>query len=79
MKTRLYTVLQAEVGEWSQAELCYPSRVTHETINAIKTGRSNPSTPPWLSRITARLFGKHVEEMFLDQESRAGNIGEYQI
>jgi putative transcriptional regulator len=41
--------------------------VTRQTINAIETGRYDPSLP--LAIKIARLFGKHVEEIFLDQES----------
>ena len=65
MKTRL-RVLRAEV-EWSQAELATRVGVTRQTINAIETGRYDPSLP--LAIRIARLFGKHVEEIFLDQES----------
>jgi putative transcriptional regulator len=66
MKTRL-RVLRAEV-EWSQAELATRVGVTRQTINAIETGRYDPSLP--LAIKIAQLFGKHVEEIFLDQESR---------
>ena len=66
MKTRL-RVLRAEV-EWSQAELATRVGVTRQTINAIETGRYDPSLP--LAMKIARLFGKHVEEIFLDQESQ---------
>jgi len=65
MKTRL-RVLRAEV-EWSQAELATRVGVTRQTINAIETGRYDPSLP--LAIKIARIFGKHVEEIFLDQES----------
>ncbi len=65
MKTRL-RVLRAEV-EWSQAELATRVGVTRQTINAIETGRYDPSLP--LAIKIARLFSKHVEEIFLDQES----------
>lgn len=65
MKTRL-RVLRAEM-EWSQAELATRVGVTRQTINAIETGRYDPSLP--LAIKIARLFGKHVEEIFLDQES----------
>jgi putative transcriptional regulator len=53
--------------EWSQAELATRVGVTRQTINAIETGRYDPSLP--LAIKIARLFGKHVEEIFLDQES----------
>jgi putative transcriptional regulator len=65
MKTRL-RVLRAEV-EWSQAELATRVGVTRQTINAIETGKYDPSLP--LAIKIARLFGKHVEEIFLYQET----------
>jgi putative transcriptional regulator len=65
MKTRL-RVLRAEV-EWSQAELATRVGVTRQTINAIETGKYDPSLP--LAIKIARLFGKHVEEIFLYQEN----------
>jgi putative transcriptional regulator len=37
------------------------------TINSIETGRYDPSLP--LAIKIARLFGKHVEEVFLYDES----------
>ena len=65
MKTRL-RVLRAEM-EWSQAELATRVGVTRQTINAIETGKYDPSLP--LAIKIARLFSKHVEEIFLYQES----------
>lgn len=67
MKTRL-RVLRAEV-EWSQAELATRVGVTRQTINAIETGRYDPSLP--LALKIARIFGKHVEEIFFDEEGKA--------
>jgi len=66
MKTRL-RVLRAE-REWSQAELATAVGVTRQTINSIETGRYDPSLP--LAIKIARLFGKHVEEVFLYDESQ---------
>ena len=61
MKTRL-RVLRAE-REWSQAELAEAVGVSRQTINAIETGKYDPSLP--LAFKIARLFGKTVEEVFL--------------
>jgi putative transcriptional regulator len=61
MKTRL-RVLRAEV-EWTQADLAERLGVSRQTINAIETGKSDPSLP--LAMRIARLFGKTVEEVFL--------------
>src|SRR5271169_4878116 len=65
MKTRL-RVLRAE-KEWSQAELATAVNVTRQTINSIETGRYDPSLP--LAIKIARLFGKHVEDVFFFEES----------
>jgi putative transcriptional regulator len=65
MKTRL-RVLRAE-KEWSQAELAAQVGVARGTINAIETGKYDPSLP--LGFKIARVFGKTVEEVFLYQES----------
>jgi putative transcriptional regulator len=65
MKTRL-RVLRAE-KEWSQAELAAHVGVARGTINAIETGKYDPSLP--LAFKIARAFGKTVEEVFLYQEN----------
>ena len=67
MKTRL-RVLRAEM-EWSQAELATRVGVTRQTINAIETGKYDPSLP--LAMKIARLFRKHVEEIFLHETEPA--------
>jgi putative transcriptional regulator len=63
MKTRL-RVLRAE-REWSQAELAMHVGVSRACVNAIETGRYDPSLP--LAFKIARIFGKNVEEVFLYQ------------
>jgi putative transcriptional regulator len=60
VKNRL-RVLRAE-REWSQAELAERLRVSRQTINAIETGRYDPSLP--LAFVIARVFGKLIEEIF---------------
>jgi putative transcriptional regulator len=65
MKTRL-RVLRAE-KEWSQAELATQVGVARGTINAIETGKYDPSLP--LAFKIARVFSKTVEEVFLYQQS----------
>lgn len=71
MKTRL-RVLRAE-QEWSQAELAARAGVSRQTINAIETGKYDPSLP--LAFKIARLFSKTVEEVFLyiDEEKAPGS------
>lgn len=62
MKNRL-RVLRAERG-WSQAELSDKLEVSRQTVNAIETGRYDPSLP--LAFKIARLFGQRIEEIFQD-------------
>jgi putative transcriptional regulator len=66
MKTRL-RVLRAEM-EWSQAQLAAHVGVARGTINAIETGKYDPSLP--LAFKIARAFGKTVEEVFLYAEDQ---------
>jgi putative transcriptional regulator len=56
-------VLRAEKG-WSQAELADRLEVSRQSVNAIETGRYDPSLP--LAFRIARLFGKKIEEIFED-------------
>lgn len=69
MKNHLH-VLRAE-RDWSQAELAQRLRVSRQTVNAIETGKCDPSLP--LAFRIARLFGRPIEEIFLcDLEADAG-------
>jgi putative transcriptional regulator len=65
MKNRL-KVLRAE-RDWSQADLAQQLSVSRQTINAIETGKYDPSLP--LAMKTARLFKQPVEEIFFLDES----------
>lgn len=60
MKNRL-RVLRAE-REWSQADLASRLRVSRQTVNAIETGRYDPSLP--LAFTIAQLFGQPIESIF---------------
>lgn len=60
MENRL-RVLRAERG-WSQADLAQRLQVSRQTINAIETGRYDPSLP--LAFRIAQLFGLAIEEIF---------------
>ena len=53
--------LRAERG-WSQAELADMLDVSRQSVNAIETGRYDPSLP--LAFAIARLFGLPVESIF---------------
>jgi putative transcriptional regulator len=60
LKNRL-RLLRADRG-WSQAELAERLGVSRQTINAIETGRYDPSLP--LAFGLARLFGLAIEQIF---------------
>ncbi len=67
VKNRL-RVLRAE-REWSQAELAERLEVSRQTVNAVETGRYEPSLG--LAFRIARLFGISIEEIFEPDESGA--------
>jgi putative transcriptional regulator len=64
MKNRI-TDLRAERG-WTQADLAQRAGVSRQTINAIETGKFDPSLP--LAFRLAKLFGLRIEELFLDDQ-----------
>lgn len=49
---------------WSQAALADQLGVSRQSVNAIETGKYDPSLP--LAFAIARLFGKSIEEIFED-------------
>ena len=60
MNNRL-RVLRAERG-WSQADLAERLDVSRQAVNAIETGKHDPSLP--LAFRIARLFELSIEEIF---------------
>ena len=60
MKNRL-KVLRAE-RDWSQAELADQLGVSRQTVNALETGKYDPSLP--LAFRIAGLFGARIEDIF---------------
>jgi len=66
MNNRL-RVLRAERG-WSQADLAEKLEVSRQSVNAIETGRYDPSLP--LAFRIARLFGASIEAIFQEEEQR---------
>ena len=64
MKNRL-RVLRAERG-WSQADLADRLEVSRQSVNAIETGKFDPSLP--LAFKLARLFEATIETIFTDAE-----------
>ncbi len=63
--TNRLRVLRAE-RKWSQAELGQQLGVSRQTINAIETGKYDPSLP--LAFAMSRLFSLTIEEIFSDDE-----------
>ncbi len=61
-------MLRAE-RRWSQAELAERLGVSRQTVNAIETGRYDPSLP--LAFGLAHLFGLAIEQIF-EPEPGAG-------
>ena len=62
MNNRL-KVLRAE-RSWSQAELAQALGVSRQTVNALETGRYDPSLP--LAFKIAKIFGQPIEAIFID-------------
>ncbi len=63
MKNRI-TQLRAE-RSWTQADLAQRISVSRQTINAIETGKFDPSLP--VAFRLAKQFGLTIEEVFLDE------------
>lgn len=68
--TNRLKVLRAE-RNWSQAELAERLGVSRQTVNAIETGKYDPSLP--LAFKLARLFELPIEEIF--DAGEEGEIG----
>ncbi len=60
MKNRL-KALRAERG-WSQGDLADQLNVSRQTVNALETGRYDPSLP--LAFALAKLFQCRIEDVF---------------
>ena len=63
MKNKI-KVLRAEI-DWTQAQLAAALEVSRQTVNAIETGKFDPSLP--LAFKLARLFERPIEEIFQDE------------
>ena len=59
-------VLRAE-RDWTQARLADELDVSRQTVNAIETGKFDPSLP--LAFKIARLFDLAIEEVFTPEEA----------
>ena len=62
MNNRL-KVLRAE-RSWSQADLADQLGVSRQTVNALETGRYDPSLP--LAFRIAKVFGQPIESIFTE-------------
>jgi len=70
VKNRL-RVLRAE-RNWSQADLAERLQVSRQSVNAIETGRFDPSLP--LAFKLAKLFDARIEEIFEAETAVAGQV-----
>jgi putative transcriptional regulator len=66
MKNQL-RVLRAE-RQWSQGDLAEKLGVSRQTVNALETGKYDPSLP--LAFKISRLFRRSIEDVF-EYETRA--------
>ena len=66
MNNRL-KVLRAE-RDWTQAELAKELDVSRQTVNAIETGKFDPSLP--LAFRIAQVFELSIEDVFRHEEVR---------
>jgi putative transcriptional regulator len=58
-------VLRAE-RDWTQADLARELDVSRQTVNAVETGKYDPSLP--LAFRIARLFATTIEDVFQPEE-----------
>lgn len=71
MRNRL-RALRAELG-WSQADLAKRLGVSRQTVNAIETGRYDPSLP--LAFAIGAVFQLPIEELFSPDTDATKAIG----
>jgi len=66
MKNRLKELRAGR--DWSQAELAEHLDVSRQTVNALETGKYDPSLP--LAFKIAALFGCSIEDIFQPEEKK---------
>ena len=71
--TNRLRVLRAEHG-WSQGDLAERLGVSRQTVNAIETGKYDPSLP--LAFAVARLFGRSIEAIFSPEPLLEGPVSD---
>lgn len=67
MRNRLRELRDAR--GWTQGALADELDVSRQTVNALETGRYDPSLP--LAFRIARLFGESIEAIFLPDDDEA--------
>ena len=67
MENRL-KVLRAE-RNWSQQDLAERLEVSRQSVNAIETGKYDPSLP--LAFRISELFGRSIEDIFISPSTRS--------
>jgi putative transcriptional regulator len=72
VKNRL-KVLRAE-RDWTQADLAQRLEVSRQTVNAIETGKYDPSLP--LAFSISRVFARPIEEIFAPDDTTS-NLSEH--
>jgi putative transcriptional regulator len=65
MKNRLREL--RAVRSWSQADLADRLDVSRQTVNAIETGRYDPSLP--LAFKIAEVFGERIDSLFTPEST----------
>lgn len=63
MNNRLRELREARA--WSQGELAEHLEVSRQTVNALETGKYDPSLP--LAFKIARMFNQSIESIFIDE------------
>ena len=64
MNNRLRELREAQ--GWSQGALAEQLAVSRQTVNALETGKYDPSLP--LAFRIARMFGQPIEQIFFDDD-----------
>lgn len=62
--------LRAQRG-WSQADLAKELDVSRQSVNAVETGKFDPSLP--LAFRIAHVFGMAIESIFMDESANSRN------
>jgi putative transcriptional regulator len=73
LKNRLRD-LRAERG-WSQADLAQQLGVSRQSVNAIETGRFDPSLP--LAFKLAKLFQEPIEKIFSEESEKQSHSSQH--